>query len=152
MIICIDLDNCLFPGFGNWRDPKEQTIFEKNLTYLQTLIKEYYCSIHITSSWGQVFMLTNNGIDILPEAKDEGETDLCLYYVKTLNKYLGNSIKGVCAFKNREKYFKKLQMNNEKFMIWDDFKYPEYEGYIEITNGVISEKARAKIDSLLMKE
>lgn len=151
--ICIDLDNCLYP-FDGELSSKNIEYFDFNLKYLRNMCLKYDLKVHLTSSWGQLFVLKDNNIeyDIFDEDTNlelQLKNTLQDLYRNKLRTYLGDLFIGIDRDNNREKYFKKLLKENKKFIILDDFIFEEFEFYVEMTNGSLTQKIDTKLKNIL---
>lgn len=152
MIICLDIDDCIFLNRNTWVTAMEDNfeILEINLKRLRKILDFYSAKVFITSSWYSILKLENNNIIYDNPAyglPGKSYYDEEFKAFKLLEKYLNGYVIGLSSG-NRFTDIRNLLEQNHKIISIDDMDLSEIEhdNYLYLAvNGFINNKDLYKI-------
>ncbi len=117
-IICFDIDDCILSHYNILPKEHRFQIFKLNLERLVHLCQQTGAKLFMTSSWGMLFKLDNNGVILFKDEFDYGD-EFEQKVTKIMNSYLQPYIIGVSCGDRRED-IKNLLEQNYKVVAIDD--------------------------------
>ena len=144
MIICLDIDDCIFLNRNTWVTAMEDNfeILEINLKRLRKILDFYDAKIFLTSAWSSILKLEDSNIFYDNPAyglPGKSYYDEEFKAFELLEKYLNGYVIGLSCGNRKRDILNLLEQNNKIIAIDDmDLSEIEHENYLYLkVNGFI---------------